>query len=302
MFEEKVNFAKKWFKDNNVQVPSGTKEWSKCSVKAKQVPPGCTYQTLKRNNINLSDFIAAITNSTSKAVAQNPICKENCEDTIGLIWLAHETIKNHKKVKTMCISCLHTETLDYGTLTRMRTRKNKYCRLCRGVGGKQKPLSVYNKFIDFRVVSFIDNNIQYSCNKCNNIIVRCLDYCKSAEYLVCDLCYPVPGAKIRTDLGVFHSKIEYEVYKYLISVLPEQDIVYQIRYSELFNEITSKHTADFYLIPYDIVLEVTTKTNNLKSTYEATLEGKARISSIIKVVRSVQQVKDIVRPLLKDNG
>lgn len=302
MFEEKVNFAKKWFIDNNVKVPSGAKEWSKCSVKAGQIPPGCTYLTLKRNNINLSDFIASITDSNSKAVVQNPINKETCEYSIGLIWLTHETTNNHKKVKTKCANCSHIEILDYGTLTRMRSRKDKYCRLCRDVGGKQKPLNVYNRFDDFTAVDFIENSVSYKCNNCHNTVIRSLDYCKSAEYIVCDICNPVPGAKIHTDLGVFHSKIEYKVYEYLVSVIPEQDIVYQISYSELFSDITSKHTADFYLIPYDIVLEVTTKTNNLKSTYEATLEGKARLSSIVKVVRSVEQVKDIVRPLLKGNG
>ena len=57
---ELQKYALKWFQDNNVEIPDGARKWSKCSVKAKQIPPGTTYQTLRRMNINLSDFISGI--------------------------------------------------------------------------------------------------------------------------------------------------------------------------------------------------------------------------------------------------
>jgi hypothetical protein len=302
LFEEKVKFAKEWFASNKVPIPSGAKEWSKKSVSKGEIPPGCTYQTLYRNNINLSDFIAAITNTESNKVTYDPVNNHNCVEKTGLIWLNHEVINSHKKVYTECSECTHTEVLDYGTLQRMVKAGSKLCRNCRNVGGKRKDLSQYDKFEDFQILEFKESNIIFRCNSCSNTISRGLDYTKTAEYLVCEYCSPNNKiTKVNTELGTFDSKIEYLVYKYLLTVFDPQDIEQQPTYKELFG-LATKHRGDFYIKPLDILLEVTTKNNNIKSSYHNNLNFKLGISNKVKLVTSIKEVKDIVQPLMKVNG
>lgn len=303
MFEEKVKFAVKWFEENNVEIPLGAKEWSKKSVKNKEIPPKCTYQTLRRNGINLSDFIAAITNKKSKKVNYSPINKENCIDKCGLKWVDHVIVKGHKKVNTKCINCGHIEQLDYGTLQRMVAANNTYCRVCREAGGKEKPLYVYDRFEDFTVISFVENNkVKLSCNNCANTITRGKDYTLVAEYLVCDYCSINGSKQVTTELGIFDSKIEYTIYKYLLTFLSEEDIVKQPKYKELFTHIYSNHRADFYIKSLDLILEITTSRNNISKKYKENLEFKQSISDKVIVITSIKEVKDIVRPLVKANG
>jgi hypothetical protein len=304
LFEEKLNIAKKWFAENQVEIPSGAKAWQRKTVTSREIPPGCTYANLRSNDINISDFIAALKGTKSKKVTYKPITEEICYNSLGLEWLDSEFINAHKKVLTKCLNCTFEELLDYGTLQRMLKANNKFCRVCRDAGGKQKPLNFYNKFTDFTVVSFVqDSKLEYSCNKCNTRLIRGLDYIKSAEYIVCQICNPqVKNTRITTELGDFDSKIEYMVYKYLLTIFAESDILRQPKYSDLFLEVTSKHRADFYILPLDVILEITTKVNNIKDSYYDTLKIKQNISDRVFTATSIQEVKDIVRPLMKVSG
>ena len=104
-----------------------------------------------------------------------------------------------------------------------------------------------------------------------------------------------------TDLGYFDSKIEYEAYKILLKYLPSELIVRQKKYNELFNTGT-KHTADFYIPIANLVLEVTSDSNNLGSKYKETAAWKLSLSDKVQFAYSLQQVEDIVRPIAKVLG
>ncbi len=79
-----------------------------------------------------------------------------------------------------------------------------------------------------------------------------------------------------------------------------------INISELLYYITENpkyKKADYAPVkPIDIVLEVTTKGNNIGDNYNKTREWKLNISNKINFVYSIKEVEDIVRPLLKNKG
>lgn len=297
---ELQKYALKWFQDNNVEIPDGAKKWSKCSVKAKQIPPGTTYQTLRRMNINLSDFISGILGITTKKVAHNPITSDNIFE-IGFIWLDYRWINGHKRITTKCVNCAHEEELDYGTLQRMKSSGNKFCRYCRNAGGKEKELSTYDKFEGFKVLGRSnDGRFLYKCNGCSSTIERTLAHVTQAEYFVCETCNPREnfGARLYTDLGYFDSKIEYEAYKILLKFIDPSKIERQKKYDVLFNTGTN-HTADFYLVDYNVVLEVTSRYNKIGIKYKETAEWKMSLSKNVLFAYSLQEVEDIVRSLVK---
>lgn len=301
---ELEQFAKTWFEENNVPIPEGAKAWSKARVKLGEIPPGTTTGTLTRNGINVSDFIAKITSTTSKKIEYAPISQDNIYDTLGLVWLGYTWVNKHKKVTTKCSKCNIEEVLDYGTLQRMKASGTRFCRYCRNAGGKLKLLDRYNVFSGFEPIGRSeDGRVLYKCLKCSSNIERTLAHVNTAEYLVCEKCNPREnfGARLHTEYGYFDSKVEYEAYTVLLKYFSSNDIVRQKKYDELFHTGTN-HTADFYILPIDLVLEVTTKSNNIGIKYKETATWKMSLSSNVIFAYSLQEVEDIVRPLLKDIG
>lgn len=298
---ELQKYALKWFQDNNVEIPEGAKKWSKCYVRAKQIPPGTTYQTLRKQGINLSDFIAGLLNTKSQKVVYSPITPENIQRLIGLIWIDYTWVNGHKRVTTECMECMHREVLDYGTLQRMKAAGNKLCRYCRGAGGKEKDLTLYDKFEGFKVLSRSeDGRFLYRCNECSSTIERTLTHVNQAEYFVCEHCNPREnfGARHYTDLGYFDSKLEYEAYKIILKFISPDRVDRQKKYDTLFNTGTN-HKADFYLVDYNIILEVTSKYNKIGAKYKETAEWKKSLSDNVIFAYSLQEVEDIVRSLVK---
>lgn len=298
-----VKYAKKWFEENNINVPKLAKDWQTSSVRRGEIPPGCSGQKLRKLGITQKKFITLINgNKYIESHINSPITKNNIEDILGFIHLKDKVINKHKKVLIKCKKCNYVEWLAYSTLQRMRKTNNKYCRICRNAGGKRKDISEYNRFGDFTAVSIDDDSIiSYKCKKCSNIIKRGMGYAKTTEYLVCEKCNPtiMMGTKFRTEIGDFDSKMEYLSYLKLIEILPEKYIIRQKSYNELFNTGT-KHTADFYVPKLNLVLEVTTTRNNLSNKYYETMLWKLSIDPSVKFAYSIKEVEDIVRAMLKN--
>ena len=292
--------ARHWFITNNVAVPSGAKKWQTCSVRRGEIPPGTGVTSLRRYGFNVTTFISSITGSDKKAYNYSPITMENSISLVGLEFIAESLENGHKKVLTKCVKCTREEKLDYGTLQRMKSSGNKFCRYCRTAGGKAKDIEVYDLFEGFSVVSINEARVKYSCAKCSTIIERTLAHVTTAEYLVCEVCNPKLnfGARLYTDLGYFDSKIEYEAYKIILKYLPESLVIRQEKYDKLFNTGT-KHTADFYLPSLDLVLEVTTSANNIGKKYKDTAAWKLSLSDKVKFAYSLKEVEDIVRSAMK---
>lgn len=296
--------ARQWFDNNNVAVPSGAKMWQTCSVKRGEIPPGTGVTSLRRYGFNVTAFISSITNNPSlKPYKYDPITIGNIV-SIGFELISEKTIKGHKRLTVKCLKCNREEELDYGTLQRMKSSCNTYCRYCRNAGGKIKDLQIYDIFAGFTIKERTeDHRLVYQCNSCEELIERTQSTVSSSEYIVCEKCHPreVFGARIYTELGYFDSYIEFEAYKVLLRYLDSDSIIRQKKYDELFNTGT-KHTADFYLPDIDLVLEVTTSTNNIGTKYKETAEWKLSLSNKVKFAYSLEEVEDIVRPLVKARG
>ena len=292
--------ARQWFITNNVEVPQGAKKWQQCSVRRGEIPPGTGITSIRRYGFNLTELISCITGSGKKAYNYSPISQSNSVDLVGLIIISERIVKGHKRVLTKCACCAREEELDYGTLQRMRASSSRFCRYCRNVGGKTKQLETYDVLDGFKPVSMQDKRIKYKCEKCSSIIERTNAHINTAEYLVCEVCYPKLnfGARHQTELGYFDSKIEYEAYKIILKHLDPKLVIRQKKYNELFDTGT-KHTADFYIPSLNLVLEVTSYNNNIGQKYKDTAEWKMSLSSSVKFAYSLSEVEDIVRSAMK---
>lgn len=295
---EYIEYAKSWFLENQVEIPNTVKDWSKKSVRKKEIPPNMTYQCLLKNKISLVRILKEI-NSSNKTREVNycPINEINSVEVLGLKIISEYIVNNHKKVEVKCCKCSRLETLDYGTLLRMRNSNNKYCRYCRNAGGKQKDLDRYDIFEGFKPLKIENKQVTFCCNNCNSSIKRSLAHCVNAEYLVCEICSPGIKTQIETDLGKFDSKMEFESYKILLNYFSKDEIIRQAKYSEIYNT-NSKHTLDFYIPSIDLKLEVTTSHNKFSLTkYNNTKVWKESFGVIFAY--TLKEVEDIVRSHMK---
>lgn len=298
-----VKEAQKWFKDNNVKIPKYAKDWQTSSVNRGEIPPGTGRDRLKKLGITQKQFITLLNNKTYIPThINNPITEDNIKEKLGLEWVSSTVICEHKKVKAKCLSCGYIDIIDYGTLKRMEKVGNKFCYICRKTGGKIKPISVYNKFNDFIPIAIKNGYVIYSCTKCNNCIERTIEHVNTTEYLVCEHCSPYNvGCTLSTEYGKFDSKFEYLCYKKLLTLLNKEDIKRQISYDTLLNTGT-RHTADFYIPKLDLILEVTTKSNNIGRKYNDTMSWKLSLSDKVHFAYSLTEVEDIVHSALKNAG
>ncbi len=303
LLKEYANKARKWFNDNDVEVPTGTADWQGKSVRRGEIPPDMSIGALRRNKINVLDLLREITgNKSFKAYNRAPIDSSNIVE-LGFKLISSAMVNKHKKLTVECLLCGFNEVLDYGTLQRMKKSGNKYCRVCRNAGGKTKPLDRYDTVEGFIPIKLIEKSIFYKCLTCGNTICRGAGYCTTAEYLVCEYCNPRKniGSKVITKDGAFDSYFEYKCYEKLLEYLKPEDIIKQKSYNELFNTGT-KHVADFFIPSLDLVLEVTTASNNLGAKYLDTVKWKLSVSNKVKFAYSIKEVEDIVRPLVKAKG
>lgn len=183
--------------------------------------------------------------------------------------------------------------------------KVKFCSLCRKSSGAKKPIESYDKFEGFKAIRFEDNrdSVIYEHRDCGRELRRAKSYVAldNTEFLVCERCNNSFNKRINTELGSFDSTLEYLYYKQLLNILPKEAIMRQITYNELFSTGT-KHSADFYIPSLDLVLEVTSSSNNLSASYKATRDWKLSVSPKVRFAYSIAEVEDIVRPLVKAKG
>lgn len=298
--ESLANKAREWFIINKVSIPSGAREWSKASVRRGELPPGTTAGSLRRYGFNVTAFLSIILNDPNKKPYNyNPITEDKLFE-IGYKFISYVFKNGHKYITVRCNNCNVQEEITYGRLQEAISKNKKYCRYCRKVGGKEKPLSYYNTFNGFTIVSKEKSRLSYRCNECSNLVERTMAHFSSSEYIVCEHCYPRSnfGSRHYTEFGYFDSKVEYEAYKILLKYLDSKLIIRQKKYDDLFNTGT-KHTADFYIPSLNLVLEVTTNTNNIGKKYKETAEWKKSISNCVKFAYSLSEVEDIVRSTMK---
>jgi len=58
--QDLADFARNWFKENDVEMPTKAKDWQACSVIRGEIPPGCTTGSLRRMGISALNFIKMI--------------------------------------------------------------------------------------------------------------------------------------------------------------------------------------------------------------------------------------------------
>lgn len=295
-FAEKV---KEWFISNKVNIPSTVREWQSLSVRNGEIPPGASINSIRKYGFNCRELIGILTGTLVKGYTYAPLTPINTY-RIGLTWISSKEINGHKKITIQCNNCKFIEELKYETLQRMVKDNDKYCRICRGTGGKEKPLQYYNIFEGFSIESKLNSRIKYKCNTCNSIIERTMATVSTAEFIVCEVCFPREnfGARIYTDLGYFDSHIEYKAYKVLLKYLLPEEIIRQKKYDELFNTGT-KHTADFFIPKLNLILEITTESNNIGPKYNTNVDWKKSLSNTVKFAYSLNQVEDIVQSAMK---
>lgn len=296
-----VEFAKTWFLENQVPIPKTVKEWSKASVRRKEIPPGMSYQKLQKEKYSLAALLKEIDPDTqTRLVNYDPITPENIDSLLGLSWVASEITKSkHRVVTISCNSCKREENLDYGTLQRMRVRKDFYCRYCRGAGGKEKDIAIYDIFECFTAKCHDGNkNIIYKCETCEKEIKRTQAHVSAAEYIVCEICHPgIAKTNIENQYGKFDSVMELKSYQILLRYFQPSEIIRQASYHELFNTDT-KHSLDFYIPKIDLKLEVTTLHNKFAPRkYQETKEWKQSFGVIFAY--TLKEVEDIVRSYMK---
>lgn len=292
--------AKDWFNDNSVKIPITVRSWQASSVRRGEIPPGAGITSLRRYGFNCRELIGILTETFITGYTYNPVTPELLKTKLGLIWVSDKSVSGHKKITIQCTKCNFTEEIKYETAQRMIKDNDKYCRICRRTGGKEKPLEYYNKFEGFSVESKEDSRLKYKCHKCSSIIERTMATFSIAEFIVCEICFPREnfGARTATELGYFDSHIEYKAYKILLKYLLPNEIIRQKSYSELFHTNT-KHTADFYISKLNLVLEVTTSSNNIGDKYKDTVKWKSSLSNSVKFAYSLNEVEDIVQTAMK---
>lgn len=299
---ELVIFARNWFVEHNVEMPKSAAAWHNCSVSKGEIPPGCTPSSLRRLGTTTKWFIESILGKDNPTSGKK---HEKMDYTaLGFILVDHSWNKGHKSCSLECIQCGHKEVIDFGTLARMRDRGGKYCRICRNAGGKPKPLHVYNR-PGFVATEYNYTIVTLTHELCGKSITRTATALANNTVPVCEHCYPeqnsVFGTKVTVDGITFPSMVEAEVYSGLKALATEFNftIIRQIPYATLFSEVSSNHTADFFIPEYSIVVEA----GGLNTArYKETMAWKLSLSDRVCHVPMANQVDDIVRPLLKCKG
>ena len=302
---ELVEFARNWFTSNGVDIPKTAAEWQKCSVARGEIPPGCTTGSLRRLGTTTKWFIESILGK------DNPTSIKKVDmdyAALGFKLIDHSWYKGHKSCYLECIQCCHKEVIDFGTLARMRDRGDKFCRICRNVGGKPKPIHVYNR-PGFVATEYSNRLVTLTHELCGKSITRTAATLANNTVPVCEHCLDISpyvfggrfGTKTTHSGIVFPSRVEAEVFAQLSLLAKEFNfsIRRQVPYKEIFSYIDTKHTANFYIPEYDIVVEaggINTK------RYSETKEWKLSLSNRVCFISKSYQVDDIVRPLLKGKG
>jgi len=96
--------------------------------------------------------------------------------------------------------------------------------------------------------------------------------------------------------GYFISTIEHRIFHRLLKYIDVNDIERQKKYSELFEGINSQHTADFYIEKYNIIIEATSKNNNIPK-YSETKNWKESLSDNVIFVYCIEDVDNLMEKI-----
>jgi hypothetical protein len=300
-FDRTVEFCKKWFEETEVEIPKTAREWGS-GKSGQNIPPLCTYQSLRSRGIKVGALLAALS-SNYKYRLKNKDRSTNFLCDLGLTFV--EKGKG-EALKYSCNLCHKIYETRKGTLRRWQEQKLKYCSCCRGASGKIKPLSYYQEFLDkkeFVVVDKQDAAIIIQHTKCGHTFSRGQGYLvgdqrSSSDLLSCPKCTKnFSYDKIRG----YSSLIEKELTEYLCSLVPETLVQREVLYKDIM-DTERNYRLDIWIPQLKIGLEITSPGNNIPK-YEARLKEKLSLAESLGVriykVTSKSNIEDIVRPLLK---
>lgn len=297
MLDVLIEKAKKWFEENSKECPKYARDWVKTGI---NIPPGMSRSTLKSKGLKPADIINGIYNNE---VAQTNSKAQISLDNIGLQFLNKtRNSKNHYNYIVKCLNCNTIQSIEYGLLVRWSIAGYKYCSLCRNSSGKSKPIEFYSdlvpstykvleKVLDSKETLLIHHSV------CDKTFTRTISGLvnRETEELSCPYCSDL---FIKNKVGSFDSLIEKELYDLLIKLVPRADIILHQPYSKLIPTLDRKFIADFYLPKYNLVIEVSTKSNNLPNYKDRLLEKEVLCKNNginFAFVTSKTQLEDIVQ-------
>jgi len=305
--EEAIVLANRWFSENEIAIPRIAKDWRGVGV---HIPEGFSITVIKRvYNLSVKQWHTLLTSKEYVAKGNfNPVTTYSEMNTLGLELLS----KNQKNIRFKCNKCNRTDTTDYETLSRWRSRGVKFCAICRGSSGKVKPLEFYKaKFKDVLLTSNLSllsgdaKTLLVECNDCQTKFTRTQSHAIEARELLCPTCYPIKGFGFRSKFEDtwFDSKRELDVYKALRETLGKDEIQTHLKYREIFTSISEEQgrkICDFYLPKYKTIIEVTYEMyNSAHPEYKRKMDEKLSLSGreglTVLLVTELEQVYDIVR-------
>lgn len=299
-FEDTVIFCKSWFAENKIEIPRTAKEWS-AGRSGKTVPPGCTYQTLRKKGIKVGSLLETINPSYTNRINNDQNSLSFIED-LGLTFISKE---GKESINYKCNSCNKTDTTLKGTLRRWHSKGLKYCSICRKASGKVKSVEYYQNFLDeseFKVLSVVSRTITIEHTKCKNTFTRSSGYIvgaqrSSSSLVSCPHCstYFIHGAT-----SSYTSLVEKECIEYLVEILPSI-VEREVLYKDIMTT-NRDFRLDVWLPKYRIGIEITSANNNLHKYKERLSEKLALASSEgidIRIATSKSDIEDIVRSLPK---
>ena len=298
--EDTIKFCKDWFAENNIQIPKTVREWNS-GRSGKTIPPGCTYATLRKQGIKVSEVLNGLLGSASIR-AYSTISDDTLCSGVGLTFLGKEGKEN---ILYSCNSCGGQYSTRKGTIKRWSDKNQCYCSMCRSASGKTKPIEYYDKFLtdSFKALSYNKGIITILHKPCGTSFTRTNAHVQSLDGstdLQCPCCSESLFSS-KTKDG-FMSIVERDCILHLQKSFPLLDVEREKLYSDII-DTDRKFRADVFIPTLGVVIEITSKGNNLPKYSERLKEKINLLESkgiLVYVATSKNEIEDIVRTLLKD--
>ena len=284
-----------------MKIPSTAREWG-AGRSGKTVPPGMTYQTLRRKGISVGDLLSQLLSDYTNRVKNKP----NDFDFLPNIGMTLISTQGKESVKCSCNNCGNISTVLKGTLRRWESSGKKFCSVCRKASGKVKDIEYYDSELnnpDYRVVDLESGNrLVLEHIHCGKTFSRARGYITSGledASIQCPYCYT--GPYFVHNKGNYLSKTEEVLTEHLLSFYTYR-VEREVPYSSIM-DTDRNFRLDIWLPDLGIGLELTSRSNNLPN-YNNNLKEKLLLAEKhnipIHKITSKKDIEDIVRPLLKD--
>lgn len=292
--------CKSWFEDNNVECPRRAKDWRHVG---ESIPPGTSATVLRRLGLKPADIINYIYGEGSASSNRRHVL--NYEE-LGLTFIAKHPVGNgHTNIEYGCLTCGNVDITDQGTIVRWKERDVRGCPTCRNSTGKKKSLEHYQALVgpSFKLTEVEGNRRRYKvhCLDCSFDFSRSTAQITSRETedIFCPSCGD-SSLYVKGGEGKYDSMIEKDLTEHLLSLMADVDT--QVRY-DTFLTTDRKFVADVFIPRYDLVIEITSKSNNLPKYFDRIEEKRLLCEGGgIKffLAYSKSDIEDIVRSLSKD--